>query len=99
MGVKHQTKEAIQTILSLNKTWYGIDLFKVLAAVLIVNLHTYNLDWGTPGLWVKAEYVYSPMKEDTVLSKTIDWLRFLCVGPLACHPLYAAIRFWKRYAR
>ena len=53
MGIKHKTKGAIQTVLSLNKTWYGIDLFKLIAAVLIVYLHTYNLDWGTPGLWVK----------------------------------------------
>ena len=39
--------------LSLMKTWYGIDLFKLLAALLIVYLHTYNSDWGVAGAWVK----------------------------------------------
>ncbi len=35
------------------KTWYGIDLFKFIAAVLIVYLHSYNSDWGMVGSWVK----------------------------------------------
>lgn len=35
------------------KTWYGIDLFKIVAAVLIVYLHTYNSDWGLIGEGIK----------------------------------------------
>ena len=35
------------------KTWYGIDLFKFIAAILIVFLHTYNSDWGAAGDWVR----------------------------------------------
>ena len=35
------------------KTWYGIDLFKIAAAVLIVYMHTYNSDWGLIGEGIK----------------------------------------------
>lgn len=35
------------------RIWYGLDLFKFCAAVLIVFLHTYNSDWGFTGLWIK----------------------------------------------
>ena len=47
MGAKQKTENSIQTLLPLNKTWYGIDLFKLIAAVLIVYLHTYNLEFRT----------------------------------------------------
>lgn len=35
------------------KTWYGIDLFKIIAAVLVVFNHTYNFDMGHTGAWIK----------------------------------------------
>lgn len=40
-------------ITSQNKRiWYGLDLFKFGAAVLIVFRHTYNFDWGFAGTWI-----------------------------------------------
>lgn len=35
------------------KTWYGIDFFKIISAVLIVYMHTYCGDWGYAGSWIK----------------------------------------------
>lgn len=35
-----------------NRIWYGLDLFKFGAAVLIVFRHTYNSDWGIAGAWI-----------------------------------------------
>ena len=35
-----------------NRIWYGLDLFKFGAAVLIVFRHTYNSDWGITGAWI-----------------------------------------------
>lgn len=35
------------------KTWHGLDLFKVIAAILIVYMHTYNGEWGIAGDWIK----------------------------------------------
>lgn len=35
-----------------NRIWYGLDLFKFVAALLIVFRHTYNSDWGFAGTWI-----------------------------------------------
>ena len=34
------------------RIWYGLDLFKFGAAILIVFRHTYNFDWGGAGAWI-----------------------------------------------
>lgn len=35
------------------KIYYGVDLLKLLCAILIVYMHTYNNDWGIIGGWIK----------------------------------------------
>ena len=37
-----------------DKCWYGIDFIKILAAILIVFMHTYNSDMGSFGGWIKC---------------------------------------------
>ena len=49
--------EAGSSIITKRQCWYGIDLFKILASILIVFMHTYNYDMGAYGSWIK--YVLS----------------------------------------